>query len=138
MELSKSLTYENQAITLFHRACKTRGRKSVNAFRPYLIFKKSNQAPDRYYSNLLAETKAEKEFDDYQQPVEPSRQLIELFTDDGNLIVDPFLGTGTNAVAASLVGSRNFIGSDIRSEMIDTAKHRVITEGGNKEREAAG
>ena len=66
---------------------------------------------------------------DYQ----PSRQLIEWFTDDGDLIVDPFLGTGTNAVATSLVGGgRTFVGSDLRDEMVKTANYRVQTEGGNE------
>ncbi len=129
VEVSKSLTYENQAVRLFDRPTMIPRRDAVENFRTYLIFKMP-KARKRLYSNLLANANAEKKYDDFQQPIEPSRQLIDWFTDDGDLIVDPFLGTGTNAVATALVGGgRTFIGSDIREKMVKTAKHRIQTEG---------
>lgn len=129
VEVSKSLAYENQAIRLFGKPAMIPRRDAIENFRTYLIFKMP-KAPKRLYSNLLANAKSEKKYDDFQQPVEPSRQLIDWFTNEEDLIVDPFLGTGTNAVATLLVGGgRTFVGSDVRKAMVKTAKHRVQTEG---------
>ena len=133
VEVSRSLTYENQAVRLFDKPKMIPRRDAVENFRTYLIFKMP-KARKRLYSNLLANANSEKKYDDFQQPIEPSRQLIDWFTDDGDLIVDPFLGTGTNAVATLLVGGgRTFVGADVREEMVRTANHRIQTEGGNEQ-----
>lgn len=42
-------------------------------------------------------------------PVELPLRLIRLLTDEGELVLDPFMGSGTSAVAARMVG-RSFIG----------------------------
>ena len=43
------------------------------------------------------------------------------------VVVDPFLGTGTTAVACRLLG-RRFVGCDIDGEMVKIARHRVSSE----------
>src|SRR5438093_1844486 len=44
-------------------------------------------------------------------PVELPKRLIELFTYQGDLVLDPFMGSGTTAVAAIQTG-RHFVGFD--------------------------
>ena len=44
-------------------------------------------------------------------PVELPRRLIELFTYEGDVVLDPFLGSGTTAVAAIRTG-RHYVGFD--------------------------
>ena len=128
--VSEFLTYEDQAITLFQKPSRNLKRKSVDNFRSYLIFRKSKHAPDVNYSNLLPASSIEKKYDDYQQPLAPSLQLVSDFTSSGSLIVDTFLGTGTNALATSLAAEgRRFVGCDVRSRMIKVAKHRILNEG---------
>lgn len=48
-------------------------------------------------------------------PIELPRWFIKLFTVPGDLVLDPFVGSGTTAVAA-LNLSRNFVGIDINPE----------------------
>ena len=57
-------------------------------------------------------------------PIELPRRLIELYSYQNDLILDPFCGAGTTAVAAKQVG-RNYIGYDMDSEYIDLAQERL-------------
>ena len=59
-----------------------------------------------------------------QKPVELFRYLIETYTQEGDLVVDPFLGSGTTAVACKLCG-RRFIGGDLSENYIEVARKRM-------------
>ncbi len=61
-----------------------------------------------------------------QKPVELLERIIKISTDKGNLVLDPFCGSGTTLVAAKLTG-RNWIGIDINSEAIEISKKRINT-----------
>lgn len=57
-------------------------------------------------------------------PVELPRRLIELYTFRGDLVLDPFLGSGSTAVAAVESG-RHFVGFDLSSEYLEIAERRI-------------
>ncbi len=57
-------------------------------------------------------------------PVGLPSWFIKLFTQPGDLVLDPFIGSGSTAVAASTLG-RHYVGIDINSEYVDLAKRRV-------------
>ncbi len=57
-------------------------------------------------------------------PVELPRRLIELYTYEGDLVLDPFLGSGTTLVAAKGAGRRG-IGVDLDPSYVALAQHRV-------------
>lgn len=57
-------------------------------------------------------------------PVELPRRLIDLYTYQGDLVLDPFIGSGTTAVAAVLT-DRHFVGFDTESEYIELAEQRI-------------
>lgn len=50
--------------------------------------------------------------------------FIDLFSKEGDLILDPFSGTGTTAIVAKKMG-RNFIGFDISEEYVSLSKKRL-------------
>jgi site-specific DNA-methyltransferase (adenine-specific) len=50
--------------------------------------------------------------------------LIEAFSDDGALIYDPFMGSGTTGKAA-VVTRRNYIGSEVVQEYCAIADKRI-------------
>ena len=60
------------------------------------------------------------------KPVLLIQHLIKIFSDgvESATVFDPFLGSGTTAVAAQLEG-RDFIGFDIDEEMVSIARSRV-------------
>jgi site-specific DNA-methyltransferase (adenine-specific) len=57
-------------------------------------------------------------------PVELPGRLIELYTYAGDLVLDPFVGSGTTAVAAALSG-RHYVGFDIDPAYIELAHRRL-------------
>ena len=57
-------------------------------------------------------------------PVELPRRLIELYTFVGDLVLDPFIGSGSTAVAAIETG-RHFIGYDTEPAYVEMARSRI-------------
>lgn len=57
-------------------------------------------------------------------PIALPQRLIELYTYKGDLVLDPFLGSGTTAVAAAGTG-RHYVGFDTEAEYIDLAEQRL-------------
>jgi len=61
-------------------------------------------------------------------PVELPEQLIRLYTYAGDLVLDPFMGSGSALVAASRLG-RRYVGYDLDPTYVDIARRRVADEG---------
>lgn len=57
-------------------------------------------------------------------PIELPKRCIEMFTFLGDVVFDPFLGSGTTAVAAKQAG-RVYIGCDISEEYCEIAEQRL-------------
>lgn len=57
-------------------------------------------------------------------PLELPRRLIELYTYEGDLVLDPFMGSGTTALAAIETG-RHYVGFDTEPAYIELAKQRI-------------
>jgi DNA modification methylase len=62
-------------------------------------------------------------------PVELPKRLIDLYTYENDVVLDPFMGSGTTAVAA-LRTSRHFIGFDTDRSYIARANARIAAEKG--------
>lgn len=61
-----------------------------------------------------------------QKPIELLKRVIEISTDEDDLVLDPFCGSGTTVVAAKLL-NRNYIGFDVSSDAIELSKKRLET-----------
>jgi len=57
-------------------------------------------------------------------PVDLPSWFIKLFTKPGDLVLDPFVGSGTTAYAALSLG-REYIGIDVKEEYIKYAQYRL-------------
>lgn len=57
-------------------------------------------------------------------PVDLPRRLIELYTFTGDLVLDPFMGSGSTAVAA-VQTDRHYVGYEIDPAYIELAERRV-------------
>ncbi|MBK6856089.1 MAG: site-specific DNA-methyltransferase [Microthrixaceae bacterium] len=61
-------------------------------------------------------------------PVELPQRLIDLYTYGGDVVLDPFMGSGSSALAAVRSG-RHYIGFDTDASYIDLANSRLAREG---------
>src|SRR5208283_1698411 len=69
-------------------------------------------------------------------PVELPQRLMELYTYRGDLVVDPFCGSGSTLVAAARCG-RDAVGYDLDPTYVELARARVADEGAGGEATAA-
>ena len=61
-----------------------------------------------------------------QKPIELLDRLIRIATDKGDMVLDPFCGSGTTLVSAKLLG-REYVGIDINPEAITLSQERLET-----------
>ena len=61
-------------------------------------------------------------------PISLSKRIIELFTHRGQLVLDPFVGSGTTLVAARDL-DRNAVGFDLQRSYIELCESRLKGEG---------
>lgn len=61
-----------------------------------------------------------------QKPIVLLEQIIKLVTAENDIVLDPFMGSGTTLVAAKLLG-RRFIGFDISDDALMLAEKRLNT-----------
>lgn len=58
-------------------------------------------------------------------PVELPERLINLYSFKDDVILDPFMGSGTTAIAA-IKTKRRFVGYEIRKDYCETAEKRIV------------
>lgn len=57
-------------------------------------------------------------------PIELPHRLINLYSYEGDVVLDPFCGSGTTFLAA-IKNNRNYIGYDINQNYVDLAQNRI-------------
>ena len=91
-----------------------------------LIYRRGKQM--RSVWSIPTTPKREKVFGNHptQKPLELMKRLIALCTKGGDLVLDPFCGSGTTGVACAQLG-RSFIGVDLDQSYLDLAAKRIDT-----------
>jgi hypothetical protein len=103
-------------------------RKVNGRHRSVLLYSAGPYEPRRWVHDLVfAEGRGgpdERPLHPWQQAEAPVRHWIRQVSEPGELIIDPFLGSGTTAVAAVLEG-RRFLGCDIDPGCVETTRRRL-------------
>lgn len=66
----------------------------------------------------------DKRYHPTQKPTELIQKIIEMFTERGQTIIDPFMGSGSTGVACVNM-DRSFIGMELDQGYFETAKKRI-------------
>ncbi len=69
-------------------------------------------------------------------PIALARRAIDLFTHRGELVLDPFVGSGTTLLAAQDAG-RNAVGFDLKPEYVELSQSRLAQDGADGGRQVA-
>jgi len=102
-----------------------RFRNLREAWRPYLMFSKgAYEIPNQWTDLTVCKGAADKGTHPWAQPLGPFRDFVTWFTEPGDLVIDPFVGTGTSGVAAVELG-RRFIGADVDAAAVKLAVDRL-------------
>jgi len=107
------------------------GRKVLNEWKPILIFQNGFKIKEEVFSDSILMEYSERELHDenWGQTVAPFEWLLDKFSQPGDTVFDPFLGTGTTLLACENIG-RLGIGTDIERKYTDLAKGRLCEIGG--------
>lgn len=62
-----------------------------------------------------------------KKPVGVLKRLIEIFTDEGDVVIDPVAGSGSTLRACAELG-RNAYGFEIKKDFYKLAKEKMISE----------
>ncbi len=65
-----------------------------------------------------------------QLPIHLLERLILMSTDDSDIVLDPFMGTGTTAIAAKRLG-RNYVGFELDTKYVSIANDKLKYENPN-------
>jgi DNA modification methylase len=89
----------------------------------------NNPDKKQYYSKYqyFPQIKGKNKYHPTQKPIEYISGLIELSSNDGDIILDPFMGSGTTGVAAKNL-NRKFIGFEIDAKYIELSNKRLESE----------
>ena len=103
-DLKGDFAPKTEFIIFFHK-----GRKLINGKRD---------------PNVLEFKKTRNELHPTQKPVDMTEYMIGKFSDEGDVILDPFMGSGTTGIAC-LNTNRNFIGMELDEDYFNIAKERI-------------
>lgn len=92
----------------------------------YLLAKGNVSLPEHPIPDVLDFPYTGNKLHPTQKPVEALRPLIEAFTKPGDLVLDPFCGSGSTPVAAAQLG-RDWIGIDLDANHSRTASQRLAS-----------
>src|SRR5215218_2567990 len=94
--------------------------------RPLLFYKQRGDTSVnlKWCRDTIESPRPDKEHHHWGQTIGAPRYYIKQLTEPGALVVDPFLGGGTTAVAAQELG-RSFIGCDVDWSSVVAAKDRL-------------
>jgi len=96
-ELSAHLIYYWQMILLHSGVIAGVQGRHINAgYKPILVFQKPPfKIIDDYFIDIIKGSGRAKDADEWQQSEEELRPLFDVFTNKGDIVLDPFCGTGT-------------------------------------------
>jgi len=98
----------------YERIFERNGNKEYKVFRNYLI---NSTVAASFTRDVYTGHKSQK-------PIELIRKLIMEYSNEGDTVLDPFLGSGTTAVACKQL-NRNYIGIELSEEYCSIAKKRL-------------
>jgi len=88
-------------------------RKVINQWKPLVMFtKKGGCGFIRTFRDVVDGAGAEKNDHNWQQPIAEAAEIVKAFSKEGELVVDPFAGSGGFCKAASDLG-RIAIGAEV-------------------------
>jgi len=99
-------------------------RHAMCGWKPVVIYQKPPvTAPDQIFIDVLRGVRA-KAFHPWQQSIHETLHLLSRLAAPGALVLDPYAGTGTNLIAAQLLGM-NYHGFEIDPATCQIARERL-------------
>ncbi|MBN4050260.1 DNA modification methylase [Desulfobulbus sp. AH-315-M07] len=122
--LSARLTYVWTIAFTVKTRSPVRDPDVLSRWKPIVVFARGPYAGKRILCDVIESTCKEKQLHEWQQDQAAFEQLVKLFAEPGDLVLDPCCGSGTTGAAALKLGCK-FIGLDIDPEAVKVARARL-------------
>ncbi len=116
--------YWTFALVLSANSARIYNRRVFQTWKPVLAFAKGKPDHD-WLGDVIRGTK-EKDDHDWQQGVSESEYLISALTAPGQLVCDPYVGSGTTLIAAKNL-NRQWIGTETDATVARGARRRLLS-----------
>jgi site-specific DNA-methyltransferase (adenine-specific) len=97
----------------------------LSFWKPILVYSKGAWRERRQWHDVSRVAEKEKDWHDWQQPLEEIERLILDFSDPGDLVVDPCGGGFTVAAACQRLGDRSCVACDIDEAAVIRGQDRL-------------
>jgi DNA modification methylase len=112
-------------ISLRYTSCaRLPGKWVLVNWKPILWFVKGGRRDHCYVIDGFSPMKPEKGLHPWQQPVSEALFYIEQLTSEKDMVLDPFMGSGTTGCAC-VMSERDFIGIDISEDCCNISSKRI-------------
>jgi len=99
-------------------------KKVMVGYKPVYVFTKGAPRNDKWQSNIADSDRIDKRYSRYGQGIGFAIEKVDMFTEHGDIVFDPFCGGGQTAAACSIL-ERNFITFDIEQSACEIARARL-------------
>jgi len=93
-------------------------------WKPLLWFVKGGRRDKEYVADYVQSQTSNKKFHDWEQGIEEAQYFIKHLTQDGELVCDPFCGSGTTCIAA-LNLKRDYVAIEKDGDTAKIARKRI-------------
>ncbi|NJM42694.1 MAG: site-specific DNA-methyltransferase [Anaerolineae bacterium] len=114
-----------QAMLNKYRHIDEQGNRYMNSYGKRYTLKGGKPLDDVWNIPAIAPTSGERAGYPTQKPLALLHRIIQLASHEGDLVLDPFCGSGTTLVAAQQLG-RKWIGIDANAQAIEIARKRLV------------
>lgn len=121
----EKINYNPQMIQL-DKPYFCRNASSTNGTNPLAHFNDGGKVVDKKYpTNTIECSKVSKPIHPTQKPVELCEYLIRTYTNEGGIVLDNCMGSGSTGVACVNI-NRYFIGIELDEKYFEIAKNRIF------------
>jgi len=93
-------------------------------WKPVVVHHRDGWAGAKWTTTIVNSKRPDRSLHAWQQDTEGFRQLVLRFSEPGQVVCDPFAGSGTTGVAA-LMEHRKYLGADVDAEAIEQFRERL-------------
>lgn len=125
------IDYFKYVWTLIMYTPHSMARSSIgfSKYDPIIVFKKGNPNMKVDIKDVIISESIKKREGEYvdhpsPKPLNVVERLVEKFTKEGDVVLDPFMGSGTTAIAC-ILKNRKFVGFEIEEKYWRLANERI-------------